>query len=358
MARVDLAGVTRRFAPATSGAAAVDAIDLTVADGAFVALLGPSGCGKTTLLRLIAGFERPDAGRISLGDDVVAGPDRFVPPERRQVGMVFQSFALWPHMTVRGNVGYPLRVAGIRGPEYARKVAEALEAVSLTSLAERRPAALSGGQRQRVALARCLVMRPRVVLLDEPLASLDPHLRTAMQAEFTLFQALTRATMVYVTHDQAEALALADRVAVMQHGRIAQLAPPRELYRAPKSAFVARFVGGGAVVPARVLSAAGGFAEVELLGLRRRLRAAPGQRPGPAMACLRPEDLLIGPEGAPATLCAARYQGATTEAELDVAGQAGLLRTSGEALLTAGSTVKLDIVDGWVIPESKEAALF
>ncbi len=353
MARVILAGVTRRFT--ATGAAAVDTVDLTVADGGFIALLGPSGCGKTTLLRLIAGFERPDAGRVTIGDDTVAGPDGFVPPERRQVGMVFQSFALWPHMTVAGNVGYPLRVAGIRGPDYHRKVAEALAAVSLGPLADRRPAALSGGQRQRVALARCLVMRPRVVLLDEPLASLDPHLRTAMQAEFTRFHALTRATMIYVTHDQAEALALADQVAVMQHGRIAQLAPPRELYRAPASEFVARFVGGGAVVPAMVLSAQGDTAEVELLGLRRRLRAAPGQRPGPALACLRPEDLRIAADGAAATLRAARYQGATTEAELDVGGQTVWLRTQSDTIPDA---LYLDVTDGWVIPGSKEAVLF
>jgi iron(III) transport system ATP-binding protein len=351
MARVSLAGVTRRFT--ATGAAAVDAVDLTVEDGGFVALLGPSGCGKTTLLRLIAGFERPDAGRIAIGEEAVAGPAGFVPPERRQVGMVFQSFALWPHMTVAGNVGYPLRVAGIRGPEYHAKVAEALEAVSLGGLAARRPAALSGGQRQRVALARCLVMRPRVVLLDEPLASLDPHLRATMQAEFTRFHALTRATMVYVTHDQAEALALADRVAVMQQGRIVQLAAPRDLYRTPGNEFVARFVGGGAVVPARVLSVAGTVAETELLGLRRRLRAAPDQQPGPALACLRPEDLRIAASGAPATVRAARYQGATTEMELDVAGQTVLLRSGGEALPGAGSSVHLEISDGWVIPDGR-----
>jgi iron(III) transport system ATP-binding protein len=345
MARVSLHGVTRRFA--AGGPAAVDAVDLAIADGGFVALLGPSGCGKTTLLRLVAGFERPDAGRIAIGGEMVAGPGGFVAPERRRVGMVFQSFALWPHMSVAGNVGYPLRVAGIRGAEYARRVAEALAAVSLGQFAERRPAALSGGQRQRVALARCLVMRPRVVLLDEPLASLDPHLRAAMQAEFARFHRLTGATMLYVTHDQSEALALADQVAVMEHGRIAQLAPPRALYRTPANEFVARFVGGGAVVPGVVLRAEGDGAEVALLGLRRLLRAAAGQRPGPALICLRPEDLAIGADGAPARLLAARYQGATTEVELEVAGQIVMLRGDGEAM---PERLCVDVRDGWVIP--------
>jgi iron(III) transport system ATP-binding protein len=348
MARLELAGVTRRFGPGHDAAA--DAVDLVVEDGSFVALLGPSGCGKTTLLRLIAGFERPDAGSIAIGGETVADDAGFVPAERRRVGMVFQSFALWPHMSVAGNVGYPLRVAGVKGADYQARLDEALAAVGLSGFAARRPSALSGGQRQRVALARCLVMRPRVVLLDEPLSSLDAHLRATLQAEFTRFHAMTRATMVYVTHDQSEALSLADTVAVMERGRIAQFAVPRVLYRQPRTEFVARFVGGGVVVPARVLAASHGGAEVELLGLRRRLRAAPGQQSGAALVCLRPEDVLIGQTGEPGIVRAARYLGAVTEAEVEVAGQMLVIRSAGQAVLAPGMAVRVDIADGWVIP--------
>ena len=178
-------------------------------------MLGASGCGKTTLLRQIAGFDKVESGRIVIGDTVVSAIDRHVPPERRRIGIVFQSYALWPHMTVAENVAYGLTVAGVKDPERARRVDAALALVELDGFGERRPSMLAGGQRQRVALARCLVTEPTLVLLDEPLANLDVHLRAAMEDEFADFHARTGTTMVYVTHDQSEAMALADRIAVM-----------------------------------------------------------------------------------------------------------------------------------------------
>ena len=241
MAELTLAHVTKRFGDVT----AVDDVTLDVRDGELVALLGPSGCGKTTILRLIAGFESVSAGEISFDGELVSAVTRHVPPERRRVGIVFQSYALWPHMSVGANVGYPLRVAKVDGEEYRSKVDAALETVGLTGLGSRRPADLSGGQRQRVALARCLVMEPSLVLLDEPLANLDVHLRAAMEEEFVDFHGKTGATMLYITHDQAEAMALADRVAVMDDGRLVQVADPHTLYEEPATTMVADFIGQG-----------------------------------------------------------------------------------------------------------------
>jgi len=186
---------------------ALDDVSLEVEDGELIAILGPSGCGKTTLLRQVAGFDTLDAGRILIGDAVMSSTSEHVPPERRRIGIVFQSYALWPHMTVAENVAYGLTVAGVREPERSRRVDAALELVDLGGFAQRRPAQLSGGQRQRVALARCLVTEPSLVLLDEPLANLDVHLRAAMENEFARFHARTGTTMVYITHDQREAMA-------------------------------------------------------------------------------------------------------------------------------------------------------
>ena len=211
---------------------------------------GASGCGKTTLLRQIAGFDKPDArahpdrrhGRLERR----SGTSR---RSERRIGIVFQSYALWPHMTVAENVAYGLTVAGVKEPERARRVAGGAALVELDGFAERRPALLSGGQRQRVALARCLVTEPSLVLLDEPLANLDVHLRAAMEHEFARFHERTGTTMIYITHDQAEAMALADRIAVMDKGRVLQFATPSQLYREPADETVARFIGEGMVVP-------------------------------------------------------------------------------------------------------------
>jgi len=230
MDAVTLSAVTKRFA----GKIAVDRVDLDVAAGEFMALLGPSGCGKTTLLRLLAGFEAPDAGTIKIGSRIVAQAGQAtVPPEARGVGMVFQSYALWPHMNVRENVEYALKVRGMARDARNHRVERALTVVGLPDRAAAMPETLSGGQRQRVALARCIAMEPSVILMDEPLANLDVHLRDSLQAEFHRLHRELGATILYITHDQAEAMALADRVAVMHDGRIQQIAAPRRLYAEP-----------------------------------------------------------------------------------------------------------------------------
>lgn len=244
MADLILRGVGKRYADAK----AVDGLDLTIPAGAFVALLGPSGCGKTTTLRMLAGFESIDAGQITLGDRLLSSPDAHVPPEHRGMGMVFQSYALWPHMSVAQNVGYALKLRGIRAAEYDRRVREALESVHLDEYADAAPQDLSGGQRQRVALARCLASEAKVVLLDEPLANLDRHLRASMEQAFRELHRRTGATFVYVTHDQGEAMALADRVAVMHQGRLVQWATPEELYQRPRTDWLAGFIGKGSVI--------------------------------------------------------------------------------------------------------------
>ena len=232
---VSLRGISRRFGRVT----AVDSIDLDIREGEFFALLGPSGCGKTTLLRIIAGLERPDAGRIFIdGADMTT-----TAPNHRPVNMVFQSYALFPHMTVAENVAYGLRLEGLARAVIAERVREALALVRLEGLEDRRPDALSGGQRQRVALARALVKRPRVLLLDEPLSALDARLREEMRLELSALQMRLGLTFVLVTHDQDEALSMADRIAVMRNGRIEQLDEPEGLYERPRNRFVAEFIG-------------------------------------------------------------------------------------------------------------------
>ena len=228
--------VTKRF----GSVLAVNQVDLTVAPGEFLSLLGPSGCGKTTMLRLIAGFEVPDTGTIEIGDLCVVGPKRWIQPERRRVGMVFQDYALFPHMTVAENVAYGVR----KWPDQRERVGKALRLVGLDSLRERMPNELSGGQQQRVALARALAPEPDVILMDEPFSNLDVALRARIRAETREILARAGATVIFVTHDQEEALSLADRVAVMWGGQIAQVGEPEELYRNPNSREVAQFVGG------------------------------------------------------------------------------------------------------------------
>jgi len=232
---VALESVTKRF----GSTLAVDSIELRVQPGEFVSLLGPSGCGKTTTLRLIAGFEQPDAGRIQIGNEDVEGK----PPYRRDVNTVFQSYALFPHLRVIDNVAYGLRHRGLDKPEREHRAREMLELVHLKDVEGRKPSELSGGQQQRVALARALVMNPKVLLLDEPLGALDLSVRKQLQIELKRIQSEVGVTFVYVTHDQDEALAMSDRVAVMNEGRIEQIGTPGEIYDRPRSEFVASFIG-------------------------------------------------------------------------------------------------------------------
>src|SRR6516225_507608 len=239
MAIVSIRGLTKKF----TGAAAVDDLDLEIGDSEFVSLLGPSGCGKTTTLRLLAGFLQPDAGEIRVGDEIVSSAHRLVPPERRNMSMIFQSYAVWPHMTVTQNVAYGLKFKKLSKHEIENKVAKLLGVVHMAELKDRYPAELSGGQQQRVALARALVVEPQILLMDEPLSNLDANLREEMRFEIRRLHEEFKITTLYVTHDQAEAMVISDRVAVLQHGRVAQIGSAEELFERPRTRFVAEFIG-------------------------------------------------------------------------------------------------------------------
>lgn len=299
MAELSLESLSKTFGDQT----VVRNLSLTIPEGAFTALLGPSGCGKTTTLRILAGLERLSSGRLTLGNRLLADAATHLPPEARNMGMVFQSYALWPHMTVAENVGYPLKLKKVNGAARHKQVLAALEVVELAAYADRSPQDLSGGQRQRVALARCLVSEPQVVLLDEPLANLDRHLRATMEQTFREFHRRTGATFVYVTHDQAEAMALASHIAVMHRGELMQWGTPQELYQQPHSAWVAGFIGKGSV-----LNLASGTQDRHLDGiqLHHGLSVSDGVR-HPVL--VRPEHVEIGESGLAATVENCIYQG-------------------------------------------------
>ncbi|HEY3249271.1 MAG TPA: ABC transporter ATP-binding protein [bacterium] len=278
MADVRLSHITKQF----GATLAVDDVSLEVADGSFTTLLGPSGCGKTTTLRMIAGFYRPDRGEILIGGDRVND----LPPYRRPTAMVFQEYALFPHMTVFENVAYGLRMRGVQASETRRRVGDALDLVGLVGVTDTFPSRLSGGQQQRVALARALVVQPQVLLLDEPLSNLDAKLRVRVRTEIRLLQQRLGITAVYVTHDQEEALAVSDRVAVMNHGRIQQVASPLEIYHRPQNRFVADFVGLANFVEAE----AAGEGRVRM---GRHLLTVSEPVAGPVTLVLRPEAVLL-----------------------------------------------------------------
>jgi iron(III) transport system ATP-binding protein len=277
--------------------AAVDRLSLEIADGELLVLLGPSGCGKTTTLRSIVGLETPAQGRIRVGDQVVfdAATGINVPPNKRQMGMVFQSYAIWPHKTVFENVAFPLERQGKSRGEIRARVARTLEAVGLGHVADRGASLLSGGQMQRVAVARSIVAEPRVLLLDEPLSNLDAKLRGRLRFELRDMQRRLGITTVYVTHDQSEALALADRIAVMQAGRLVQLDSPSRLYRFPRNTFVADFLGVSNIVPGRVVATTGaGLTEVALKpGGIPVMSTWPAPAGAEVYVCMRPEHFSI-----------------------------------------------------------------
>ena len=280
MSKLVLRNVSRSF----GGFTAVENFNLALEEGELVSLLGPSGCGKTTTLRMIAGFMPPSAGTIELDGVVISSPGSSLPPEKRQMSMIFQSYAIWPNMTVAENVGFGLKVRKLNGAEIDRRVNEILEVVQLSALRERYPAELSGGQQQRVALARSIVVKPAVLLLDEPLSNLDANLREEMRFEIRRLHDEFKITTVYVTHDQTEAMVTSDRIAVMNQGRIEQIDAPFALYGRPNTKFVAGFIGrtnflegklmgdnvhfGGFSVPKEVLQTEGGLPADVLVSIR------------------------------------------------------------------------------------------
>lgn len=284
-AAVSMRSVTKRFDDVT----AVDSVDLDIADGEFFALLGPSGCGKTTTLRMIAGLEIPSAGSLKIFGDEVGT----LPPNKRPVNTVFQNYALFPHMSVADNVGFGLKMQKVAKPEIAQRVAQAIALVRLDGLEQRRPSQLSGGEQQRVALARALVNRPKVLLLDEPLAALDLKLRQGMQLELKALQREVGITFVFVTHDQEEALSMADRIGVMGDGRLLQIGSPEAIYDAPVDQFVADFIGRSNFLPATVVSAD----EVCLTNGARIAMGGGGSVGDQVAISLRPERVEIADRG-------------------------------------------------------------
>jgi ABC-type sugar transport system ATPase subunit len=289
---IEFRNLTKRY----GGAVAVDDVSLRVEAGEFLTLLGPSGCGKTTILRCLAGLEVPDSGSITIGDRVVSDAERsiFVPPGKRGLGLVFQSYALWPHMTVEQNIAFGLEIQGLKRAEVKERVAQALAEMRLSGMEPRYPSELSGGQQQRVALARMLAARPAIFLLDEPLSNLDARLRTDMRAELKHLHHTAKATTLYVTHDQLEALTMSTRIAVLEKGVLQQLAPPGQVYRAPANLFVADFIG---------------HPKINLIDARLedgQLRFGPFSVPAPTaslpsrlVVAVRPEDVKVHLENAP-----------------------------------------------------------
>ena len=331
---------------------AVQDVSLEIAPGEFFAVLGPSGCGKSTLLRLIAGLERADSGAIRIAGRTVADADRHAPPEQRDVGVVFQSYALWPHMSVQDNVAFPIESAGESGAAARDAARRHLETVELDRYAARRPAELSGGQRQRVALARCLAQNAATVLMDEPLANLDPHLRAAMEVELSRFHERAGATVLYITHDQREAMALADRLAVMWQGRLLQVAAPDEIYRRPANERVARFIGRAAVVPAEIVSVDGKDASVSLAGVKIVAACDGKSRPGPVTVVIRPDDIVAEGEGAlTGRVERAVYRGGTWEASVTADGLREPVEVSLDRRVAKGEALPLSIRSAWVLPE-------
>jgi len=319
-----------KLAKAFDGVPAVTGIDLDIPAGQFYSLLGASGCGKTTTLRMIAGFERPDSGRIELDGRDVAND----PPHQRPVNTVFQSYALFPFMTVWDNVAFGLRYQKAGKEEVRQRVGAALDLVQMGSFAKRKPGQLSGGQQQRVALARALVLRPRVLLLDEPLGALDAKLRKQLQLELRAVQREVGITFVYVTHDQEEALTMSDQIAVLAEGRVEQVGPPEEIYSAPATTYVAGFLGAANIFDAEVLRNSGGSAVCAAMSAELHAATDGDYRPGPAAIVIRPERITLQQPGESApegynliggTVAEVVYLGASTQVHVDVGEPAPLV---------------------------------
>ena len=337
----------------------VQDLHLEVRHGEFLTLLGPSGSGKTTSLMMLAGFEAPSAGEIRISGQPVQG----VPPHKRNIGFVFQDYALFPHMTVGRNLAFPLKVRGIDAAEQARRVREVLKIVRLEGFEARSPDKLSGGQRQRVAIARSLVFEPTLVLMDEPLAALDRRLREELQLEIRRIRQNLQITVVYVTHDQQEAMVLSDRVAVFNRGRIEQVAPPEMLYEEPERAFVAKFIGDNNLLKGRILSAGDGFCRVAAAGGEVvAFLVNPDLSSGSTTLAVRPERIAVAPEPGvypnefDAKVEDILFLGQHLRLRLSLGGGAGLFavipNTAGQGALLPGDPVRV----GWLATDCRALA--
>jgi iron(III) transport system ATP-binding protein len=364
-ATLEVTDLRKQFA---IGRPAIDGVSFAVAAGEIVVLLGPSGCGKTTTLRCVAGLEHPTSGEISIAGRVVSSPERgiLVPPRARELGMVFQSYAVWPHMTVRQNVAYPLRTRRVAGAEIARQVDEVLALVGLTDYAQRPVVVLSGGQMQRVALARSLVYRPKLLLLDEPLSNLDAKLRLRLRDDVRRIIKQAGVTALYVTHDQAEAVVLGDRIGVMRNGKLLQLAPADAIYNRPVDLFVAYFTGASNLLAGTVLERSGEFGVIETGAHRLTAWLPAGVAPGQAVTiAVRPENIRCGADGAgpnrfPARVLASRYEGVQTVYELAALGgrlEAIEVGTSTRHAVNSTLEITLPATSCWAYPAAEAADL-
>jgi iron(III) transport system ATP-binding protein len=342
MASIAIKGLTKRFSAGADAPAAVSNLELDIKDNQFVTLLGPSGCGKTTTLRMIAGYIVPDTGTIHINGRLLSAPGSVVPPDQRGMGMVFQNYAVWPHKTVYENVVFGLKVRKTPSAEAKKRVADALALVNLTGLEQRYPNELSGGQQQRVALARSLVVEPEILLLDEPLSNLDAKLREQMRVELKRLQRRTGITFVYVTHDQAEALALSDQIAVIHGGRLQQYGTPQEVYAKPANRVVADFMGLVNLVPAKV-TGPGTIAVAGGLALTVALATGTGDN---VEVAIRPENVRLGASatGPYATITERTFLGNITEyyASLD-SGPTLRVQTHPGQVFAVGDKVSVEI---------------
>lgn len=330
----------------------LDSVSVSIETGDFFAVLGPSGCGKTTLLRVIAGLETLDSGEILINKRVVAARGVHAPPETRNVGVVFQSYALWPHMNVTDNVSFPVEAAGGRRTHSRAEAEKHLKTVELQDFGLRKPAELSGGQRQRVALARCLAQRAETILMDEPLANLDPHLRMSMERELMRFHCSMDATILYITHDQREAMALAKHLAVMWQGKILQIAAPDVIYRQPVSERVARFIGHSTIVDAEVLKVDGQTAQVQIAQFIVHVECPANTSPGPARVVIRPNAIVMDNDTGAinARVESTAYRGGYWEAEIVLEGIDTRFNFETREHIAINDKFSVRITNGWVLP--------
>ena len=347
MASVTITGVTKSFGNVT----VLQEFNQKFEDGEFITLLGPSGCGKTTMLRLIAGFEKPSSGEIYIGDKLVSSEKEFLPPEKRGIGMVFQSYAVWPHMNVFDNIAYPLKIQKISKNEIEERVNQVLKIVHLEQYKDRFPSELSGGQQQRVALGRALVAQPEILLLDEPLSNLDAKLREEMRYEIKEITKKLKITVIYVTHDQIEAMTMSDRIVLINKGEVQQVAPPQEIYSKPKNMFVANFVG-------KVDFITGKVEESKILLDNSNNQTLPNTSSfkGKVVVAIRPENAILSNDGEiTGKVYSKFYLGDYNDLRVEI-GNGNILRMIARAstynTLNEGDEVKIKILDYFVFEDN------